>query len=125
MAGARCTRDVLSRVEGAQLPSLGRLTATAITAIERRDPDATFKQQARHMQLLSASIISNFGATVSARPDSVRQLRKGISVLIAVSWGALIGHGRQRETAYPVLIVKGLSWLLMARFTPYSRAVVA
>ena len=26
---------------------------------------------------------------------------------------------------YPVLILKGLSWLLMARFTPYSRAVVA
>ena len=27
--------------------------------------------------------------------------------------------------SYPVLILKGLSWLLMARFTPYSRAVVA
>src|SRR5713226_9971229 len=27
--------------------------------------------------------------------------------------------------SYPVLILKGLSWLLMPRFTPYSRAVVA
>jgi hypothetical protein len=26
---------------------------------------------------------------------------------------------------YPVLILKGLGWLLMARFSPYSRAVVA
>ncbi len=26
---------------------------------------------------------------------------------------------------YPVLILKGLGWLLMARFTPHSRADVA
>ena len=47
-------------------------------------------------------------------------------VRVVVNSDKLIATGAEgMSELYPVLILKGLGWLLMARFTPHSRADVA